>query len=87
VTEERYEGLGLARPAEGFELYRRKNVENHATRGWSGLYWARRNELGPCTPSRHPGGRGVLGDGRRLPEGGLRGALRVGEPLTLEPLI
>jgi hypothetical protein len=46
VTEEKYEGLNLTRPEEGFELYRHKNAENTATRGWSGLYWARRNEVG-----------------------------------------
>ena len=38
------EGLNLRPPEEGFELYRHKNVQSTRTRGWSGLYWARRNE-------------------------------------------
>ena len=46
MDEERYEGLNLTPPEEGFELYRHKNAENTATRGWSGLYWAKRNEEG-----------------------------------------
>jgi hypothetical protein len=46
VAEERHEGLNLTPPAEGFELYRHKRAANTATRGWSGLYWARRNEAG-----------------------------------------
>jgi hypothetical protein len=46
VTEGRYEGLSLTPPDEGFELYRHKNASNTATREWSGLYWARRNEAG-----------------------------------------
>lgn len=33
-------------PGEGFELYRHKNAEATRTRGWHGLYWARRNEAG-----------------------------------------
>jgi hypothetical protein len=40
------EGLNLRPPEEGFELYRHKNVQSTRTRGWSGLYWARRNEGG-----------------------------------------
>jgi hypothetical protein len=42
----RHEGLNLVPPAEGFELYRHKNAEERKTGGWSGLYWARRNEEG-----------------------------------------
>ena len=40
------EGLNLTPPAESFELYRHKNAERMRTRGWSGLYWARKNEAG-----------------------------------------
>ena len=43
---ERYEGLNLMRPAEGFELYRHKNADETRMGGWSGLYWARRDEEG-----------------------------------------
>jgi hypothetical protein len=43
---ERYEGLNLTPPAESFELYRPKNAGEMETGGWSGLYWARRNEAG-----------------------------------------
>jgi hypothetical protein len=43
---ERHEGLNLAPPAEGFELYRHKNADETRTGGWSGLYWARRDEEG-----------------------------------------
>ena len=40
------EGLNLTPPAESFELYRHMNAERMRTRGWSGLYWARKNEAG-----------------------------------------
>ena len=40
------EGLNLVPPEEGFELYRYKNTEEMRTRGWSGLYWARKSEAG-----------------------------------------
>jgi hypothetical protein len=43
---ERHEGLNLAPPAKGFELYRHKNADETRTGGWSGLYWARRDEEG-----------------------------------------
>ena len=43
---ERHEGLNLEPPAEGFELYRHENAGEAKTWGWSGLYWARRNEEG-----------------------------------------
>ena len=46
MSQERYEDLNLTPPEESFELYRHKNVEEIATRGWSGLYWARKNEAG-----------------------------------------
>ena len=41
-----YEGLDLTPPEEGFELYRHKNAEGLGTRGWTGLYWARRAKGG-----------------------------------------
>jgi hypothetical protein len=44
MSQERYEDLNLTPPMEGFELYRYKNGERMSTRGWSGLYWARKNE-------------------------------------------
>ena len=40
------EGLNLRPPQGGFELYRHKNAQSTRTRGWSELYWARRNEGG-----------------------------------------
>jgi hypothetical protein len=40
------EELNLTPPAEGFELYRHKDVGETKTGGWPGLYWARRNEGG-----------------------------------------
>ena len=46
MGEEPDEGLNLVPPEEGFELYRYKNAEEMGTRGWSGLYWARKNEAG-----------------------------------------
>jgi hypothetical protein len=46
VGEEPDESLNLVAPEEGFELYRYKNAEEMTTRGWSGLYWARKNEAG-----------------------------------------
>jgi hypothetical protein len=46
MGKEPYAGLNLMPPEEGFELYRHKNAEQMPTQGWSGLYWARRNEEG-----------------------------------------
>lgn len=46
MGEEPDEGLNIVPPEEGFELYRYKNVEKMRTQGWSGLYWARKNEMG-----------------------------------------
>jgi hypothetical protein len=36
-----YEGLNLEPPEGGYELWRHKNADKMATKGWSGLYWAR----------------------------------------------
>jgi hypothetical protein len=46
MSQERYKDLNLTPPQEGFELYRYKHAERMSTRGWSGLYWARKNEAG-----------------------------------------
>jgi hypothetical protein len=46
MSQERYKDLNLTPPEEGFELYSYKNAERMSTRGWSGLYWARKNEGG-----------------------------------------
>ena len=43
---ERYDGLNLTLPAEGFELYRHRSAGEAKVGGWSGLYGARRNEDG-----------------------------------------
>jgi hypothetical protein len=40
------EGLNLTPPGEGFELWRHRNAGRLGTVGWSGLYWARRDESG-----------------------------------------
>ena len=42
MDERSQEGLNLTPPGEGFELYRHRNAARLSTRGWSGLYWARR---------------------------------------------
>jgi hypothetical protein len=44
MSQERYEDLNLVPPEEGFALYRYKNAQEMTTQGWSGLYWARKNE-------------------------------------------
>jgi hypothetical protein len=46
MNQERFEDLNLVPPEEGFELYRYKKAEKMRTSGWSGLYWARKNEAG-----------------------------------------
>ena len=46
MGEEPDEGLNLVPPEEGFELYRYKNAQEMTTRGWSGLYWARKSGAG-----------------------------------------
>jgi hypothetical protein len=45
-TGRHHEYLNLKPPAEGFELYRHKDAGERRAGGWSGLYWARRNEAG-----------------------------------------
>lgn len=40
------EGPNLTPPGEGYELYRHKNADTMKTRGWHGLYWARKREDG-----------------------------------------
>jgi hypothetical protein len=45
-TGRHHEDLNLTPPAEGFELYRHKDAGETRAGGWSGLYWARRNEAG-----------------------------------------
>jgi len=47
----RFEGLNLLPPEEGFGLQRHENAERMGTEGWSSLYWAKRtgggdNEIG-----------------------------------------
>jgi hypothetical protein len=44
MSQERYEDLNLTSPEEDFKLYRYKNIDQMKTQGWSGLYWARKNE-------------------------------------------
>lgn len=49
MSENPYEGLNLAPPNwgfEGFELWRHRNSGRLGTDGWSGLYWARREQSG-----------------------------------------
>ncbi len=46
MSNERHGNHNLAPPEEGFELYRHQNAEQMTTRGWSGLYWARKSETG-----------------------------------------
>jgi hypothetical protein len=46
MSQERYEDLNLTSPEEDFKLYCYKNIEQMKTQGWSGLYWARKNEAG-----------------------------------------
>ena len=46
MADNPYEGLNLLPPEEGFELWRHKNADKMGTRGWSGLYWARKKEAG-----------------------------------------
>jgi len=40
------ESLNLTPPGEGFELYRHKNSGSTRTKGWHGMYWARRTPGG-----------------------------------------
>jgi len=46
VADKPYEGLNLAPPDEGFELWRHKNADRMVTKGWSGLYWAKPTQDG-----------------------------------------
>jgi hypothetical protein len=68
MNQERYKDLNLSPPKEEFELYRYKNVEEMRTQGWSGLYWARKNEAGDYEI------RAVTkeGEGYSYPGGGIR---------------
>jgi hypothetical protein len=59
------EGLNLEPPEGGFELWRHRNADKMGTKGWSGLYWARKTAGGDYeirTPTRegeafsYPGG-------------------------------
>jgi hypothetical protein len=46
VGEKQNEGLNLRPPETGFELFKHKHAESTRTRGWAGLYWARKKEAG-----------------------------------------
>jgi hypothetical protein len=46
MSQGRDEDLNLLPPKGGFELYSYKNAAKMVTSGWSGLYWARKNEAG-----------------------------------------
>ena len=46
MADDPYEGLNLERPEGGFELWRHKNADKMGTKGWSGLYWARKTADG-----------------------------------------
>ena len=46
MADDPYEGLNLEPPEGGFELWRHRNADKMGTKGWSGLYWARRAENG-----------------------------------------
>ena len=46
MADNAYEGLNLTPPGEGFELWCHRNSGRLGTVGWSGLYWARRDEEG-----------------------------------------
>ena len=46
MADNPYEGLNLAPPDEGFELWRHRNAGRLGTEGWSGLYWARKTAGG-----------------------------------------
>jgi hypothetical protein len=65
VADNPYEGLNLTAPEEHFELWRHRNAEKMGTKGWSGLYWAKKTAGGDYeirTPTRegeaysYPGG-------------------------------
>ena len=46
MADNPYEGLNLEPPEGGFELWRHKNADKMGTKGWSGLYWARKTQEG-----------------------------------------
>jgi hypothetical protein len=78
MSQERFKDLNLTPPEEGFELYRYKNAEKMRTSGWSGLYWARKNEAGDYEiRAVTKKGRGTPTLGRVL-QRGLREILREG---------
>lgn len=65
MADDPYEGLNLESPEESYELWRHRNAEKMGTKGWSGLYWARKTASGDYeirTPTRegeafsYPGG-------------------------------
>jgi hypothetical protein len=69
VADNPYEGLNLEPPEGGYELWRHKNADKMATKGWSGLYWARPTSGGDYeirTPARE-------GEAYSYPAGGLPG--------------
>ncbi len=57
MADNTYEGLNLTPPGEGFELRCRRNTKRLGMGGWSGLYWARREQSGGYEI------RAVLGEG------------------------
>lgn len=46
TSSEDLDGPDRTPPGEGYELYRHRNFARIKTRGWHGLYWARRNDAG-----------------------------------------
>ena len=46
MADNPYDGLILEPPEGGFELWRHKNADKMITKGWSGLYWARKTAGG-----------------------------------------
>lgn len=46
MADDPYEGLNLEPPEGGYELWRHRNADKMGTKGWSGLYWARKAEGG-----------------------------------------
>lgn len=40
------EDFDLTPPGAGYELYRHKDAGLMGTKGWNGLFWARRNDAG-----------------------------------------
>jgi hypothetical protein len=46
VADDPYEGPNLEPPERGYGLWRHKNADKMGTKGWSGLYWARKTAGG-----------------------------------------